>query len=280
MIEVLQAGFYTTIQDHGRWGFRKWGVPVSGPMDRAAADLANQLVHNSAEEPVIEISLQGPELRFEETLYFALTGGEPEAFLDSTPLSVNTAYKAEAGQVLKVGRCTRGVRAYLAIQGGLQTEEVLGSRSYYSPISSYDRLQKGMTLEVSPSKGFEPRIWAVKQKPVSFGKPLEVFPGPEFELFPQEIQSALFDRSFHIAKENNRMAYQLEELLPAYDLPMLTSVTLPGTVQLTTSGRLIILMRDAQTTGGYPRVLQLTEESINQLAQRSTGHSVQFLALE
>ena len=70
MIEVLQAGFYTTIQDHGRWGFRKWGVPVSGPMDRAAADLANQLVHNSAEEAVIEISLQGPELRFEETLYF------------------------------------------------------------------------------------------------------------------------------------------------------------------------------------------------------------------
>jgi len=106
---------------------------------------------------------------------------------------------------------------------------------------------------------------------------LEVFRGPEFDQLTDRQLGKLFSNKFSIAKENNRMAYQLNEVIEGSTGSMLTSATLPGTVQLTPSGKLIVLMKDGQTTGGYPRILQLTDHSISILAQKRSGDPIHFV---
>ena len=103
-----------------------------------------------------------------------------------------------------------------------------------------------------------------------------VYAGPELDRIDEESRQRLFNAPFTIAKDYNRMAYQLEETVNSHKIPMITSANLPGTVQLTPAGKLIILMRDGQTTGGYPRILQLQESAISILSQKKFGDSLRF----
>ena len=103
---------------------------------------------------------------------------------------------------------------------------------------------------------------------------LEVTKGPEFDILNDRQLEEIFSKTFTVAHENNRMAYQLTETITPHAISMLTSATLPGTVQLTPAGKLIVLMKDGQTTGGYPRVIQLTDRSICILAQKKGGDRV------
>ncbi len=153
---------------------------------------------------------------------------------------------------------------------------ILNSSSFCSPLTPLDRIKEGLQIPYTPFQEYEPKITRIK--PSAFWKEnrLQVHQGPEFGILGDQQLERLFAQSFSIAKENNRMAYQLSELLDANSHPMLTSATLPGTVQLTPSGKIIILMRDGQTTGGYPRILQLTQKSINLLAQKKFGDKIEF----
>jgi len=107
-----------------------------------------------------------------------------------------------------------------------------------------------------------------------------VYKGPEYKQLTDKQLEVLFFKEFTVAKENNRMAYQLKEKIMGHKISMLTSATLPGTVQFTPSGKLIVLMKDAQTTGGYPRILQLTEKSISILSQKRMGDNLSFKLVE
>jgi allophanate hydrolase subunit 2 len=133
-----------------------------------------------------------------------------------------------------------------------------------------------MELGYEPVAGYAPKISSVKPEQFHKEQNLGVQHGPEFDLLSDRQLETLFSREFTIAKENNRMAYQLNESLASHNTTMLTSATLPGTVQLTPSGKLIILMRDGQTTGGYPRILQMTERAISILSQKKFGDQVAF----
>ncbi|MBT8177858.1 MAG: biotin-dependent carboxyltransferase family protein [Eudoraea sp.] len=279
MISVIKTGFYSTIQDSGRTGYRHIGVPVSGVMDKHAAHLANTLLENAAEDALLEITMTGPVLEFQEPTSIALAGADMTATLNNQPIAVNEVHQIEAGDVLAFEKLKHGLRTYLAIKGGFQTDKVLNSRSLYTPITTLDRIKPGMELSYIPVAEFDPKITHIK--PAQFWKKhqLKVYPGPEFHVLEDQQLERLFSEPFSIAKENNRMAYQLEEYLSAKSHPMLTSATLPGTVQLTPAGKIIILMRDGQTTGGYPRIMQLTQKSINILAQKKYGDSVEFTLL-
>ena len=111
-------------------------------------------------------------------------------------------------------------------------------------------------------------------------KTLKVHKGPEFDRLSISEKENLFSQEFTISKENNRMAYQLSEAVQNNLTPIITSLVLPGTVQLTPSGKLIILMRDCQTTGGYPRVLQLNDKAINILSQKFTNDKIRFTLID
>ena len=279
MIQVIKPGFYTSIQDRGRFGFRHFGVPVAGVMDHRSAQLANELLENDPDAAVLEITMTGPELEFSLPGYIAITGAPMAVYLNKEEQDMNTVIQVGPGDRLYFGKLLDGFRTYMAVKGGIRSKEVLGSRSEYIPITVQSCFKKGQEIPVEASLDFQPKITALHRSEDTEVN-LEVVTGPEFNWVTAEQQKILFDQNFTIAKENNRMAYQLVEPIGSHTYNMLTSATLPGTVQHTPSGKLIILMRDAQTTGGYPRILHLTQDSIARLAQKKTGDQFRFVMKE
>ena len=277
MIKVVEEGFYSTVQDKGRFGYRHFGVPISGVMDAYAAHLANALLENEEDRALLELTMIGPKLEFDAPTFIAITGAPMAPYINGEGVAANCVLPVQKGDVLSFDHPTEGLRAYLAVKNGLETEEVLGSRSFYRTLTSDSILKPWMELPYTAVEDFNPKITSV-QTTIKFGESkLQVSPGPEYDLLTDRQKEELLNRDFHIAKDYNRMAYQVEESIAPHGITMLTSATLPGTVQLTPSGKPIILMRDAQTTGGYPRVLQLAKPSISQLAQKKQGDVVQFV---
>lgn len=276
MLNVVAPGFFSTIQDIGRFNYRNKGVPVSGVMDRYSASMANTLLENDITDAVMEITMTGPVLKFHDPTFIAIAGAEMSAKLNDTPMSAYQVHKVREGDTLSFGKLINGFRAYLAIKNGFQTKAVLGSRSFYKPITPINRIRESMGLDYKPISEFDPKITSVKPEPFHKEHELQVYHGPEFSLLNDRQLEKLFSREFNIAKENNRMAYQLEQRIAGHSTTMLTSATLPGTVQLTAAGKLIILMRDGQTTGGYPRILQLSQKAISILSQKKYGDPVTF----
>src|SRR5690606_29620858 len=262
MLKLLKSGLYTTVQDLGRFGYRHKGVPVAGVMDSFAAQRTNRLLENPPEAAVLEITMTGPTLEFEEDTYIALGGAEMAIVLNNRPVQNYVVYKINRGDILSYGKLEKGFRGYLAIKDGFRSEVVLGSRSFFKPITPINRFRDKDQLLYKVCKSFEPKIQELKVDSLLDNTVLEVTKGPEFGIMNDRQLEELFFGNFTIAPENNRMAYQLNESISGHTISMLTSATLPGTVQWTPSGKLIILMKDGQTTGGYPRILQLSEKAI------------------
>lgn len=272
-----QAGLFTSIQDDGRYGFRKYGVPVSGAMDRKHALLANLLVNNSPHHPVLEITLSGPEIHFDESAVIAITGADLSPVVGHQPAPMNTSFTIPAGQTLSFGKPKYGVRAYLAVKGGPQVPKILNSYSWYGPVTGIDKIDPHMKLDYE-SHDQPPQHTRLKPAVTHFqSELLNATPGPEYNILDDQLKKLLPDEQFTIG-ENNRMGYHLHsEKMDTNQHSIITAPVCPGTVQLTPAGRLMVLMRDSQVSGGYPRILQLTETSINRLAQKSTGQTVRFL---
>lgn len=278
MVKVLKAGFYSTIQDLGRYGYQDYGVPYSGVMDTYSASMANILLGNDAHAAVMEITMTGPTLEFTCATSICISGADISPKLNTTSIKLNKPILIKSGDVISFGKRISGFRSYLAVLGGFKTEKTLNSYSMYQGITKQASLVKNSDLIIETAlKGFDKKHAVIKIRDSHFTtKHLEVFKGPEYEKLSKGQQALLFSQGFTISKENNRMGYQLKEPLKNNLEPIITSLVMPGTIQLTPSGKLIILMRDSQTTGGYPRVLQLKESSINILAQKLTGDSIHF----
>lgn len=278
MLKVIKTGFFTTVQDAGRFGFRTYGVPVSGAMDAYSCQFVNAILGNDKTAAVLEMTMTGPKLQFLEPTLIAISGADLSPALNELSVEMQTIIKIHPNDILSFGKLKKGMRAYLAIKDGFKTEKVLKSRSMYSTITTSSRITDGSTLLYTPYKEtIKPTNAHVKYEYSIIEETiLKVFKGPEFEKLTLNLQEQLLNTDFSVSKLNSRMAYQLEPNLNHNLEPILTSPVLPGTVQLTPSGQLMVLMRDCQTTGGYPRVLQLTEGAINQLSQKRTSEIIRF----
>lgn len=277
MFRILETGFFTTVQDSGRYGFRDIGIPLSGCMDARAARLVNSLLENDQSDAVLEITMTGPKIQFEEPTFIALGGAEMSAELNGQAIGIYEVHPVNTGDLLTFGKLQTGFRTYLGLKGGIRSTKVLNSRSFFKSITKVDRIKENEEFAYQPCVDYKAKITQIKPESFCKEQKLIVEPGPEFELLDIKDQEKLFHKNFTIAKEYNRMAYQLEETLNEHTISMITSANLPGTVQLTPAGKLIVLMRDGQTTGGYPRVLQLNEASISVLSQKKFGDKISFV---
>lgn len=274
-LQIIQPGFYTTVQDAGRRGFAHLGVPESGAMDQDAYRQANSMLNNQPRAAVLECTLMGPTICFEMDTAFVITGGLTKAFLDGEPVVQGVVAFAKAQQTLKVGAVQSGTRCYLAFAGGIESKLVLGSRSMYSPLTPF-RVTKGEELPIGNSnygnqKGARLKVLTSSIKPtIDTTIEITAYKGPEYSKLNKEQEKECL-KVFTVSKHWNRMALQLEEPLKNNFDAMITAPVLPGTVQLTPSGTLIVLLRDCQTTGGYPRILQVSEAGINGLSQLQKG---------
>lgn len=280
MIEVIKPGLRSSLQDEGRFGYRDQGVPLSGAMDRYSFHLANHLLGNPEGTAVIEVMLQGPELLFEKSTYIAITGAVFEASLNGNKAPHLTRIFVPAGSVLKFTPPKSGVFGYIAIQDGIKINSILNSLSFYPNISNKCLLKKGQHLEIEQHAQKGKSNARVVSQLDSSDETIEVYPGPEFHLLSNENQKDLSLVTFKVGANSNRMGYEIKHSKQLHAKEIITAPVQPGTVQLTPSGKLFCLMRDAQTTGGYARVFQLTENAINKLSQKRSGEEINFKICE
>lgn len=282
-IVVLKAGIQTTIQSEPRRGQRHLGVPSSGPADPLSMALANRLVGNDLLAPALEVTLTGVSLRFESHLSIAVTGATADMTLGGHAEPMHRTLRAGAGDVLHVGAAEQGARAYIAFAGGLQAEEVLGSESTYIParLGGYHgrALQKGDRLGINAQdrtvnyletpQEYRPRMatsWAFRVCDSA-------------ETSQLQYREQFFDTNFAVSARCDRMGVMLEgpRIRVESDGRMPSAPVFPGTVQCPEDGRPFVLSIDAQTTGGYPRVAQVTRADRHLLGQLRPGDHVRFL---
>jgi len=278
-VEVISPGLYSSIQDQGRFGFRKYGVPVSGVMDEQSALLANHLLNNTLESAVMEITMMGPKLLFSVSTQIVISGANISPQINGVAIPLNKASIINKGDTLSFGTLRYGLRCYLAVKGGFHTERVMNSRSYFAPVTTHGTIQKGDRLQINNCNNPDTHFSYVRiDESFLSSIILPCTKGPEFDLLHLEEKEFIFNTTLSVSKENNRMGYRLEGYSFQYPsgYNMLTSSVLPGTIQLTPSGNLIALMKDCQTTGGYPRILQLSQAGVNKLAQKKATDNISF----
>lgn len=273
MIKVIQPGLFTTIQDGGRHGYRNIGIATSGFMDQESAWAANKIVDNDREESLIEITLKGPTLLFNNNCTISITGGDFSPLINDMPIKMYKSINVKLGDTLKINNTKNGARCYLAISGGINVKSIFGSKSFLSNISESYYLRKGDEIKISDNSNN--KILKKNNLKFKLNRSMEVFKGPEFDLLSIKVKNMLFKNEFTI-RTNSRMAYNLEEKVQIGIKSIISSPVLPGSVQLTPSGKMIILHRDCQTTGGYPRILQLNKSSLNHLSQIKSNEKIKF----
>ncbi|AFL95840.1 allophanate hydrolase subunit 2 [Thermococcus cleftensis] len=282
MIELLRVPSLLTVQDAGRKGYRKLGVPVSGYMDDFSARIANYLVGNPGDEPLLEFLLGGPTLRFNASAVFAVAG-DVDLRLNGVPIEPWTSYWAKRGDVLEVGTLNNGLYGYIAFAGGVKCEKLLGSCSTYAraglgrPLKAGDRLNLGHAILT----GKEGRYLPEELRPDYSAEEIAVgvIPGPDLDHFTEEGIRTFLSETYTVTPESDRMGYRLDGKEIEHSgkgAGIVTGPLVPGTVQAPASGRPIVMMRDAQTTGGYARIGVVISAHLSMLAQLRPGFRVRF----
>ena len=276
MIKVLKEGLFTTIQDIGRFGYKNIGVPVSGSMDQTSAKLANLLLGNDESSAVLEMTLVGPTLEFMNDTYISITGADMNPSLNKQKVLQNKPLFVNKGDILYLSHSSNGMRSYLGIKGGFNSEKKLGSKSFYRGITKREKLIKNDKIKFSKVTSSTMKMnKSINDFKINRKNKINVFKGPEFDLLDSNSKDIIFNTDFTIGI-NNRMGYNPVEPIENSISSIISSPVMPGTVQLTPSGRLIILCRDCQTSGGYPRVLQLDKSSMDSLSQKTIGETIKL----
>tara|TARA_B100001769_G_scaffold104801_2_gene81423 strand:+ start:1636 stop:2475 length:840 start_codon:yes stop_codon:yes gene_type:complete len=276
MIKVLKEGLFTTIQDIGRFGYKNIGVPVSGSMDQTSAKLANLLLGNDESSAVLEMTLVGPTLEFMNDTYISITGADMNPSLNKQKVLQNKPLFVNKGDILYLSHSSNGMRSYLGIKGGFNSEKKLGSKSFYRGITKREKLIKNDKIKFAKVTSSPMKMnKSINDFKINRKNKINVFKGPEFDLLDSNSKDIIFNTDFTIGV-NNRMGYNLVEPIENSISSIISSPVMPGTVQLTPSGRLIILCRDCQTSGGYPRVLQLDKSSMDSLSQKTIGETIKL----
>lgn len=295
-IVVITPGAFTTIQDLGRPGRRAGGVSPGGAADALSLRVANLLVGNRTGAAALEITLLGPRLAFPDGAWVALAGAELDATLstasgDTLRLPGWHPVWVPAGSSLVCGGARRGCRAILAISGGIAVAEVLGGRGTDvrsgfggvdgRPLRAGDRLPIAPPRLPPPADGssalIAPRSVGAEFRPFrGDGSPVRVIRGPEFGAFNVASRTSFLTGSFTVTNDSDRMGCRLAGPELQCTMRMLSQPLVPGTIQILPSGQPILLLADAPTTGGYPRIAVVATIDMPLVAQARPGDRIRF----
>jgi len=279
-LKIIKPGLMTSIQDAGRNGLAYYAVPHSGVMDKESADLANVLLGNNISYPVIECTSIAPSIEFLSDGIIAISGASCNYKLNSLPIDTSTAIHVSKDDILTSGPYTDGLRGYIALDGMIQRKKCLGSLSYnsypYNSIIEKSLLKRNDIVEWRSEKKDTSHIM-IKQGKISDAR-LQLIAGPEYHYLTEEAKRSLVTQNYCVTNDSNRMGIRLSsDSLIAEIKKLKHSVPVfPGIIQLTTEGQLIVIMRDGQTTGGYPRIAYMRTEEMNKLSQVRIGEGIRF----
>ncbi|VVE86602.1 biotin-dependent carboxyltransferase family protein [Pandoraea bronchicola] len=290
MIDIQRAGLLTTVQDLGRPRQREYGVASGGAVDSLACTVANRLVGNDLNAATLEITMGACVLRFSAATLVALTGADCHADLDGTPVWSWWRFPVARGQTLTLRPARFGMRTYLAVAGGIDVPETLGSRSTDlaagfggfegRALRDGDRIaigHAGAAVRHVEPLGVRPPVWL--SDPLAHR--VRVLPGPEYDDFTAATHKRFWENPWQVTPNSNRMGYRLSGPEPlerkknrSHDL--LSHGVLPGVIQVPPSGQPIILLADAQTTGGYPKIGTVISADLWRLGQARLGGTLYF----
>lgn len=299
-IKVINSGLMTTIQDKGRMGYQASGMQVSGDMDRYSASIANALVGNEDDAPLLECTYLGPELEASEDVLVAVTGGEPKVLVDNKPVHAYESLILHKGQHLRVASMDEGTRAYIAIDGGIDVPLVLGSHSTNLKLgiggAEGSKLYNGEVLNTGRPTDLAKAIISGKsnirhtdheymshhhlwqENNHGDSHEIRIVLGPQDDYFTPEAVKALDGAVYTISNESDRMGYRMEgeAIQRATQRDMITDGIVFGSIQVPPNGQPIIMMADHQTTGGYPKIATVISADLPLLAQCAPGSKISF----
>lgn len=291
-MHILQAGPLTTVQDRGRFGYMEYGITVSGVMDTLAYTQLVSLLENEPGAAVLEMTLMGAELVFEEDVCAAYTGADMQAVYDGNiPVERGHVYRIEKGHRLRFGMAKNGVRAYFAIAGTIEVPSVMGSRStnLKCGLGGFEgrKLQNGDVVPIRVRELSEAEQKRLLKKTVSQmdyegEKTVRVILGPQKEMFTEEGVRTFLETPYTVSVESDRMGIRLEgeKVLAEGNTDIISDGIVFGSVQITTAGLPIVMMADHQTTGGYAKIATVIQEDLPILAQARPGDRIRFVQAE
>jgi antagonist of KipI len=287
-VRVVRPGLQTTVQDAGRWGWQARGVPVAGPMDPISHRVANAMVGNAADAATLEITLTGPELTFEDRRIVAIAGAEFAVSLDGSSVPADGPFEVKPAARLAFGARGRGVRAYLAIAGGIVVPPVMGSRATHLPsriggidgraLKAGDRLPLGEARHASLAR-FPAAAGAARRLPIpGTATSIRMMAGPQRERFADTALDILQSAPYLVSVDSDRMGFRLEgpRLPLAGGADIISDATPLGALQVPGSGFPMLLMADRQTTGGYPKIATMIAADVALAGQLGPGDRIRF----
>jgi KipI family sensor histidine kinase inhibitor len=290
VLEILEPGLLTTVQDHGRPGWRRAGVSGSGPMDGPALRAANRAVGSPAGAAALECTVAGPRLRFLATTRFALAGGDLSAVLHrddlgAWPVPPGVPVLARAGNVLAFGARRSGSRTYAAFAGGIDVPLVLGSRS--TDLTAGFGGLGGRTLRSGDLIALGRPMTKADHAPApavtaSSSVTVRVILGPQDDHFGPDALAAFLGEGYTLAAESDRVGCRLQgpRLAHRGAAEIVTDGMVPGCVQVPPDGQPIVMMAGGPTTGGYPKIATVVSADLPVLAQLLPGEGrVRFRAV-
>lgn len=285
VIKIIKPGLYTTVQDKGRMGFQRYGIPVAGAMDDFAFRIANILVGNDENEAVLEATFLGPVMEMNFDGYIAITGAFMDPRINDKKVKMWRSIKVDKGDILEFSGSTEGLRTYISFGGGLAINEILNSKSTYvrGSLGGFNGRKlladDEITINVSNSKA-EPGKYIPTGFIPSYAKEINVrvILGPQDDHFSKEVVETFLNSPYKITAEADRMGYRLEG-------PTLSHIKGPdiisdgiaiGSVQVPGHGFPIVMMADRQTTGGYTKMATVVTADLPYLAQMGPGDVMHF----
>ncbi|MBW4934062.1 5-oxoprolinase subunit C family protein [Marinobacter sp. F4206] len=282
--EVLNPGMLTLIQDIGRQGYQHMGVTTGGPMDEHAFLWANRLLENPLDAAQLEITFGRLSLLAHSDTWIALTGADLGARINDRAVQPWQTYRITQGDRIDFGIPVSGLRAYLAVSGGVQTPAKLGSRATVSreKLGGLDgtgaKLAEGDRIPIGTPAPVRETSVPYSDIP-DYRKPLRlgVVPGYQYRHFQTAARNRFFSGEYEVSQNIDRMGYRLSGAAIHCDLDGIISEGIAyGAIQVPADGQPIVLMKDRQTIGGYPKIGSLSALGAGQLAQRAPGASVSF----
>jgi antagonist of KipI len=282
--EVIHPGTFTTIQDLGRPQYMKYGIPASGAADRFSAQAANWLVGNLPGAALLEITLFRLELLTLNELVMAVTGGNLSPQVNEKSLPMWQSVALREGDRVSFRERKEGLRAYLAIRGGFAGKEFLGSRSVFVRGLMGNAVQKGEILETANpvTNPFLLRKISPEMIPnFSHKNNLRVLLGPQDDRFTKKGIETFLSSDYRVSSQSDRMGYRLEG--PAIEhrssSDIISEPIARGAIQVPGDGLPIILLWDAQVSGGYTKIANVISADLDRLAQMMPGEGLRFQAV-
>lgn len=282
---VHTAGLLTTVQDRGRYGYQRFGMPVSGAMDVFSLELANLLVGNDPGDACLEATISGPELEFTGATWIAITGADMDPHLNGMGIPMNTAVDVRPGDRLAFRGLKNGCRSYIAFAGGIAVPPVMSSRSTYlrAGIGGFQgrALMPGDELALGEPVG-KPRLKKLPEVLIPEYKheqTIRIISGPEAHYFEIAGLRSFLSTEYTVTAQSDRMGYRLsgEPIKHKEGMTNIISAGISlGTVQIPGDGQPIILMADRQTSGGYARIANVITADLPLIAQMRPGDKIHF----